>query len=278
MQYNISLEGWKAWTATVLVAVVGIVLLGLAIGFGVDAHKSPTPIPAIAAVGVPTTGATGAVLQVQDPNPNTVAFAATAYAQDGSGTAVTSSPYKPNTGIRNAAADVFTGEVSFTGLAPNTKYKAIVQSLGTAGTPTNSTPTTVYFQTTGPSILNPITNLQLVDSSANYFSQNPALPGWAVLTVNFDKVDGVTYFMIANSPALTEVSKNNNFQPGGAIFVPGGVPVTVSLTPVKGPVFGQYQNGESLPIQGPAAVQTLNTVPYLGVTPFTGTPGQGVAT
>jgi hypothetical protein len=255
-QINLDLTTPKGAGILAAVCAVVLVLLILAIVYGVQANGSSSPHTA-GAIGLPLVGGTGALINVQDTNPDTVGFTGTAYALNGSSGTVSSNPYVPNSGTSNPSTGVFSGEVSFSNLAPNTSYRAVLQSVNGSGSPTKSAPVQVQF-TTGPAPMpNPVTNLKLVVGTAV-----PGFNGWSRVLVYFDTLPSLSYNMVVNSPAfgLTFTGPNvgSNYSNGGVLQVPSGVPVTVSVTALAGPQINpSYQVGEALTWQSQASVQTI---------------------
>lgn len=245
---TINLQSPTFLVPVVVLAVFVLVLLALAITYGLQAHSCTSAAPGVSLTlqGPVLAGATAATVRVQDTNPGTTAFAVnlttTAGVPGSHGSAGSAGSH--GTALPQAAQvlnGVASGTLQLTNLTPDTRYAATVTSVTKDGKPTGAHPLVVMFTTAAAGTPNPPTGLTLT-RVPNNASDPPNTAAYQVAWTGAP--EGVQYLLSFTTPFFTSsgVSAYGIVVPGpGPSFSVGiylplvnpvPMPVVVSVTPI----------------------------------------------
>jgi hypothetical protein len=237
---TINLQSPTFLVPVVVLAVFVLVLLALAITYGLQAHSCMSAAPGVSLTlqGPVLAGATAATVRVQDTNPSTAAFAVNLT----TGSAGSTGSY--GTALPQAAQvlnGVASGTLQLTNLTPDTRYAATVTSVTKDGKPTGAHPLVVMFTTAAAGTPNPPTGLTLT-RVPNTASDPPNTAAYQVAWTGAP--EGVQYLLSFTTPFFTSsgVSAYGIVVPGPGpsfsvgIYLPLAnpvpMPVVVSVTPI----------------------------------------------
>lgn len=241
---TINLQSPTFLVPVVVLAVFVLVLLALAITYGLQAHSCMSAAPGVSLTlqGPVLAGATAATVRVQDTNPSTMAFAV--YLTTGSAGSVGSAAGSHGTALPQAAQvlnGVASGTLQLTNLTPDTRYAATITSVTKDGKPTGAHPLVVMFTTAAAGTPNPPTGLTLT-RVPNTTSDPPNTAAYQVAWTGAP--GGVQYLLSFTTPFFTSsgVTAYGIVVPGPGpsfsvgIYLPLAnpvpMPVVVSVTPI----------------------------------------------